>query len=118
MNELNNTFEPGLDEHATRERFIVNLLVEKVYPQLLKGVETYQHFRWRLQQLNEVHLGVIDRADTSGWLAQILEDVREIGANKENPYHQDEILKLLLTHLKTLNVDEVSAKLNAINTGE
>ena len=104
-----------LDEVWERSRVVVNLLVEKIYPVLLNGIETYHHFRWRLQQILEIHLGVLEEIDATGWLKQILDDIRESAATPENTFTRDETFKLVLTHLRGLNSDEVMLKIKAIN---
>lgn len=118
MNKVNNTPEYELDNSDDSKRLTVDLLVNKVYTQLLTGVETYQHFRWRLERLNEVHLGIIDQGSVSGWLAQILKDVKATGESKDNPYPYEAILKELVLHLKALSSDEVKVKLDAMRASK
>lgn len=117
MNSLPAKSEDELNDIWTRGQVIVELIIEKLYPILLKDIEYYQHFRWRLNQLKEFKDGVLDEATATRWSREFLDEIDALAQREDNEFTKEMVFELVIRHLENLTRDEVMVKIKALGEG-
>lgn len=100
---------------TNRVKTILKFIVNKIYPIIMKDIDNYQHFNWRVNLIEEFSTGVMSESLATNWARDFINAVDEVQKEDGHPHTRSDTFDLVIVYLRALTKEEVIIKIKAIN---